>query len=129
MNVAQHIDRAARFFPTGAAIVSDSQVTTYSQLRARIHHVAAGLVAAGVKPGDRVALLLPNIPAFVVAYQACQWVGAVTVSLNVMLTTEELRYVLADSGAGMIFTTETLWPMLAPLADARTVVVCEGTID
>jgi long-chain acyl-CoA synthetase len=129
MNVAEQIDRAARHFPTGTAIAFDGQITTYCQVRAEIKRVAAGLIAAGVRPGDRVALLLPNAPAFVVAYHACHWVGAITVSINVMLTTEELRYLLDDSGATLIFTTEALWPALAPLVDPRKVVICEGRVE
>jgi long-chain acyl-CoA synthetase len=51
-----------------------------------------------------------------------------------MLTTEELRYLLEDSGARFVFTTETLWPALQPLADPepggrRNVVICEGAVD
>src|ERR1051326_5085704 len=103
MNVASHIDRAARHFPSGAAIVFEGQTVTFGELRDHVARVAAGLAGAGVQPGDRVALFLPNTPAFVVAYQACQWIGAVTVSVNVMLTTDELRYLLEDSGARLVF--------------------------
>ncbi|HEX8966648.1 MAG TPA: AMP-binding protein, partial [Chloroflexota bacterium] len=63
-----------------------------------------------------------------------QWLGAITVSANVMLTTDELGYLLEDSGAKLAFTTEALWPALEPLVDShlggrRNVVICEGNLD
>src|SRR5688500_13667023 len=90
MNIAGHIDRAARHFPHEPAILFEGRTITYLELRDQVQRVASGLAAAGVRPGDRVALFLPNTPAFVVAYQACQWLGAVTVSVNVMLATDEI---------------------------------------
>src|SRR5437016_1769658 len=111
VNIASHIDRASRHFPTQPAVIFEGHSMTFAELRDQVQRVAAGLAAAGVQPGDRVALFLPNAPAFVVAYQACQWLGAVTVSVNVMLTTDELRYLLEDSGARFVFTTEALWPV------------------
>ena len=133
MNAADLLDRAARYFPALPALVFEGKSTSYAELRGMVQRVAAGLVDAGVEPGDRVALFLPNIPEFIVAYQACQWAGAVTVSANVMLTTEELRYLLEDSGAKLVFTTESLWQPLAPLVDRlvggpQRVVVCEGAV-
>lgn len=134
MNIANHIDRATRHFADQPAIIFEGQTTTFSELGDQVRRVAAGLGAAGVRAGDRVALLLPNTPSFVLAYQACQWLGAVTVSVNVMLTTEELRYLLEDSGARFVFTTDALWPALEPLMDAQpgdrsNVVICEGSVD
>src|SRR5437588_9611110 len=99
MNVADLLDRAARYFPGQPALIFEGTPTSYAELHQRVKRVAAGLAEAGIEPGDRVALFLPNIPEFVVVYQACQWVGAITVSVNAMLTTDEIRYLLEDSGA------------------------------
>src|SRR5919197_4214896 len=99
MNGADLLDRAARSFPDEPALLFEGKPTSYAELRQTVRRVAAGLVEAGIRPGDRVALFLPTIPEFIVAYQACQWAGAITVSINAMLTTEELRYLLEDSGA------------------------------
>lgn len=133
MNVADMLDRAARHFGDQPAIVAEGASISYRDLQARAAQAATGLAEAGVQPGDRVALFLPNVPEFAVAYFACQWVGAVTVSVNVMLTTDEVRYVLQDSGARVAFTTAALWPALEPLAEPALggldrVVVCEGTV-
>jgi long-chain acyl-CoA synthetase len=133
VNIASHVARAARHFPDQPAILFEGRTITYAEVRDQVQRVAAGLLSAGVRPGDRVALVLPNSPEFVVAYQACQWLGAITVSVNVMLTADELRYLLEDSGAKLIFTTEALWPALDPVVDTylggrRNVVICEGSV-
>jgi acyl-CoA synthetase (AMP-forming)/AMP-acid ligase II len=114
MNVADLLDRAGRHYASESAIVFEGKATSYADLREAVQRVAAGLITAGVQPGERIALFLPNIPEFVVAYQACQRPGAVTVSINVMLTSEELRYLLEDSGATWVFITESLWLALEP---------------
>ena len=133
MNVADLLDTAARHFPAAPAIVFEGRSTTYAALREMVQRAAAGLLDAGVEPGERVALFLPNIPEFVIAYQACQWAGAVAVSVNAMLTTEELQYLLEDSGVKLVFTTQALWPALEPLVQsvlggAHQVVVCDGAV-
>jgi long-chain acyl-CoA synthetase len=130
MNVAQNLERSARLFPDAVAIEFEGRAFTYAELEARVSRAAHGLAALGVGAGDRVALFLPNIPEFAVAYYAAQKVGAVAVSVNALLKTGELRYMLADSGAGVVFTTAALLPEVAPLrgeiATLREVVVCEG---
>jgi len=117
MNIAQNLERAARHFPDRVAIVFEGREVTYGALEAAVDRTAGGLVGLDVEAGDRVALFLPNIPAFAVAYLATQKVGAVAVSINTMLTTEELRYVLEDSGARLLFTAAELLPRVEPLLE------------
>jgi long-chain acyl-CoA synthetase len=130
MNVAQNLERSARLFPEQVAIRFEGRATTYRALEAEASRVAHGLAGLGVGAGDRVALFLPNLPAFVVAYLAAQKVGAVAVSINALLKAEEIRYLLADCGAVAAFTTAALLPELAPvrgvLPSLREIVVCEG---
>ncbi|HKP77050.1 MAG TPA: long-chain fatty acid--CoA ligase [Longimicrobiaceae bacterium] len=130
MNVAQNVERTARLFPEHAAIHFEGREITYRALEAEASRVAHGLAGLGVEPGDRVGLFLPNLPEFAVAYLAAQKAGAVAVSLNALLKTAELRYLLADSGAGVVFTTAELLPEVAPLRPSLpapgVVVVCEG---
>src|SRR4051812_14637640 len=118
MNVAECVARGAREYPDTAAILFEGEGISYGRLHDDVVRIAAGLQALGVQRGDRVALFLPNTPGFPPAYSACQWLGAITVSINVMLTTEELRYILEDSGATLVVTAEALWPRLEPLAPA-----------
>src|SRR5215210_8216115 len=130
MNVAHNLERSARLFPEHFALRFEERAVTYGALEAEASRAAHGLAGLGVGSGDRVALFLPNVPAFVVAYLAAQKVGAVAVSINALLKTEEVRYLLADSGAAVAFTTAELLAELAPargaLPSLREVVVCEG---
>ena len=130
MNVAQNLERSARLFPSAPAIVFEGRTLSYAELEAEASRAAHGLAELGVDVGDRVGLYLPNIPAFAVAYLAAQKLGAVAVSLNALLRTDELRHVLADSGASIVFTTAALLPELASLRgelpSLREIVICEG---
>ena len=75
-----------------------------------------------------MALYLPNIPEFVICYLAAVRVGAIAVSINSMYKSEELKYILNDSGCVLIFTTGDLLPNI-PLDECpsvKQVLVCEG---
>jgi len=130
MNVAENIDRAARHFPERPAVIFEGRVLTYRALQRDVDRAAHALVALGVHAGDRVALYLPNIPEFAIAYLAALKVGAVAVSVNVMLMTEEVRYILDDAGVRVLFATAAQWSQVAPLvgtvASLEHVVTCEG---
>ncbi|MGZ5396930.1 MAG: long-chain-fatty-acid--CoA ligase [Mycobacterium sp.] len=131
MNIARHVARMARAAPRHRAIVFEGASIDYATLDAHAARLARSLARAGIRPGDRVALYLPNIPAFPLAYLAVQRVGGVAVSLNPTLTTEEVQYILNDSGARVVFTVGDLvrnvprdrCPALAH------VVACEGEAD
>ncbi|HWC04443.1 MAG TPA: AMP-binding protein, partial [Methylomirabilota bacterium] len=133
MNIARAVERAARHVPRQTAILFEDRQVGYLELNRAANRTAHGLAAWGVGAGDRVALFLPNVPAFAVAYQAVLKLGAIAVSVNVMLTTEELAALLDDSGARVVFTVGGLWPRLAPLAGGvlrrDRVVICEGEVD
>jgi long-chain acyl-CoA synthetase len=64
------------------ALVSDERVTTYGDLRRQVAGLRGGLVRLGVQPGDRVAILCANTPAFVVSYLAVLGIGAVAVPID-----------------------------------------------
>jgi long-chain acyl-CoA synthetase len=82
-----------------------------------------------VSRGDRVAIYLPNVPEFAVAYYAAQKLGAIAVSINSIFKTEEVRYLLDDSGAKVVFTVAELAGFVPPDCHAlkhRVVVDAEG---
>jgi long-chain acyl-CoA synthetase len=91
-------DVAQRNGAKPALIFADTPIS-YADLNARIERAANGLAARGVAKGDRVALLVPNIPEFVVAYYAILRCGAIVVPINVLYKAEEISYVLQDSEA------------------------------
>ena len=102
LNLAVILRESAASRPDAPALLYDGGMMTYAQLDARSDEVAAGLAAAGITPGERVALQLPNIPEFPVAYFGILKAGAVVVPLNVLLRAPEISYQLADSGARML---------------------------
>lgn len=128
MNVAHHVARAARIHPRHPAIVFEGASIDYATLDAHAGRLACSLIEAGVRPGDRVALYLPNVPAFPLAYLAIQRAGGIAVSLNPTLTADEVQYIVDDSGARVVFTVGDLVANV-PQDRCRSVahvVVCEG---
>jgi len=86
---------AANFFEAGI-------VLSYRDLAEKTRSLAAGLSARGIGFGDRVGVMLPNIPAFPLTWLALARIGAIMVPVNVRYTPREVAYVLTDSGAGTI---------------------------
>jgi crotonobetaine/carnitine-CoA ligase len=85
----------------------DDEPATWTRARfaREVDGLAAALHAAGVQPGDRVALVLPNCPVFLLAWTATTVMGAVAVCLDPRLTRDELEYALGHSGAALVITT------------------------
>lgn len=82
-----------------AAIRMDGQTWSYQDLDEQASRVAGGLQTLGINPGDRVAIMLPNIPEFVFSYFGIQKLGAVAVPFNTTYKGREISYILRDSGA------------------------------
>lgn len=106
MNIAHNLERGARFFPNKTALIFEGKSFTYKQLDRLANRVANSLRGLGISRGDRVALFLPNIPEFVIAYLGILKIGAVAVSLNVMLKSGEVKFILNDCSAKVLITTE-----------------------
>jgi len=88
--------------------------TTYTELLHAVDRAAEALRAAGVRAGDRVALVLPNCPQHVVAFYAALRLGAVVVEHNPLYTGSELKHQLADCGAKVV----VCWDKTAPVIDS-----------
>lgn len=110
MNIAQNIERGAKFFPDKPAIIFEGAQLQYGDLNTRVNRLANALKANGIGRGDRVALYLPNIPQFAVCYLAILKAGAIAVSINAIFKSAEVKYIVNDSGAKLIFTTGELLP-------------------
>jgi long-chain acyl-CoA synthetase len=85
---------------------------TYAQLGALVERFAAALSKLGVKKGDRVAIMLPNSPHFIIAFFAAMRLGAVVVNTNPTYTARELKHQLSDSGAETIVLLNLFYPRL-----------------
>jgi long-chain acyl-CoA synthetase len=112
MNIAQSVECGVRLWPDKPALIFEEEVFTYRELEEMASRVANGLSRLGVERGDRVALFLPNIPGWAFFYLALQKIGAIAVSLNATLKSEEAGFIINDSGAKAVVTTETLRPQV-----------------
>lgn len=104
----------------GTVVAMDflSATTTYAQLGEQVDRAAAALLRAGVRAGDRVALIMPNCPQHVVAFYATLRIGAIVAEHNPLAPALELRAQLEAHGARVVVAWEhsvaTLWPDEAP---------------
>jgi long-chain acyl-CoA synthetase len=97
--LAQIVRDVAQCDGSKPALIFEDQPISYAELDLRIEHAANGLALSEVAHGDRVAILLPNIPEFVVAYYAVLRCGGIVVPINVLYRAEEIAYILQDSEA------------------------------
>jgi long-chain acyl-CoA synthetase len=102
-NLAAGLLRTAERFPDRPALRLGDDVMTYAQLDDASARVVTYLRSCGVRPGDRVGLMLPNVPQFAVAYYGILRAGAVVVPMNPLLKGREVDFYLDDSeAAGML---------------------------
>ncbi len=104
LNLASLLERSARMWPRLPAVARGARVLhDYASLAGRAARMAAALQDAGLAPGDRVALVARNHPAYVETLFACWWAGLVAVPVNSKLHPRELAFVLDDSAARLVF--------------------------
>ena len=112
------MDRAAQEGGEKTAYVIGDRRVTFSAVYQDVLCVAEGLRAAGVKKGERVAIVHRNAPEFVVAYFALNRLGAIAVPINFMVQKpDELAYMLRDCGALGVVTQEEFLPGLLGAAE------------
>lgn len=105
-NLAVILRETADASPGKAVAVYAGGQLAYRELDALSDRLAVGLEAAGLRPGDAVALQLPNIWQFLVAYFGILKAGGMAVPLNVLLKAPEVAFYLGDSGAKILITLE-----------------------
>jgi long-chain acyl-CoA synthetase len=108
-------------FPENPALIFQGKVISYRRLDEMVARCAGALLALGVTPGDKVALILPNLIQTVVASFATFRLGAVVVPNNPLYTDRELEHQLSDSGAQVVFCFDVLVPRLIKLRDRTAV--------
>ena len=111
------LDRTAEVFPHKEAVVYRSQRWTYSQFAARVNQLASALRNWGLRQGDRVAFLVPNIPPMLEAHFAIPLAGGVLVAINTRLCPEDIRYIVNDSGARLLFVDTEFSHLVAPVRE------------
>ena len=108
LNLAVLLEESAREKPEKPALIQGEDVLTHIGLRDASKKFANALVTLGVQPGDKVALMVPNVPQFAIAYYGILGVGATVVPLNVLLKAPEVAYHLEDSDAVALVVWEGL---------------------
>ncbi|MER7399083.1 long-chain fatty acid--CoA ligase [Streptomyces sp. NPDC000151] len=102
LSLATILTEAARRRPDHLALVEGERRITFAELWRQARTQAAALVALGVRPGDKVALMAPNTAEFPRAYYAILAAGAVVVPVHLLLSPGEVAHVLRDSGAKLL---------------------------
>ncbi|MEV6968292.1 long-chain fatty acid--CoA ligase [Hamadaea sp. NPDC051192] len=106
-NLAENLTASAAKVPDQIAVKLADRTLTFAELDDAAARVAGYLRLTGVQPGDRVGLMLPNVPEFAVLYYGILRAGAVVVPMNPLLKAREIDYYLDDSGASGMFTWHT----------------------
>jgi len=121
------LNQTALKFPDHTALLFYGKKTTYAELNALANRFSHALSSLGVRKGDRVALMLPNIPQMVIAYYGTLRLGAVAVPTNPLYHEHELEIQLKDSGAETLVAVDMFYPVIAhvlPRTNVRTLVLC-----
>jgi long-chain acyl-CoA synthetase len=117
-NLAYNLTSTAEQHPDRPALRLEQEVLTYAELDDASARVAGFLRERGIEPGDRVGIMLPNVPAFAITYYGVLRAGGVVVPMNVLLKQREVAFYLGDPEAKLLFA----WHQFA---DAATEVAAE----
>jgi long-chain acyl-CoA synthetase len=110
VTVPQLLEEAARRFPRAVCLLYAENQLNYAQTNQLVNRLAAALAGLGVKKGDRIGLLLPNLPSFVLAYFAIFKLGGIVVAINPQYTSREITQRLTDSELSILFALNDLVP-------------------
>ncbi|HNX72272.1 acyl-CoA synthetase [Rivihabitans pingtungensis] len=129
-----YLERAAYVYPTRLSVVYNDRQFTWAQTYERCRRLASALVKAGVKPGDTVATMLPNVPAMYEAHFGIPMSGAVLNTLNTRIDSESVAFMLRHGEAKVLLTDPeyadivgNALEMMAPEERPRVVDVADAT--
>ena len=106
------LHKSTKAFPEKIAIIFGEQEISYAQLEVLSNRFANALIELGIKKGGRVALFLPNIPQFIIAYFGILKAGAVATAISPLHREREVEYQLRDSEAGTIIALDSLYAIV-----------------
>lgn len=106
------LSKSADEFPENTAIVFYGKKIGYKELNIQANKLANALITHGVKRGDRVGLMLPNIPQAVIGYYGILKAGAIVVEISPLYVEKELKHLIYDSGAKVIITLDFIYPRI-----------------
>jgi long-chain acyl-CoA synthetase len=124
MLLQDYLEQTAARTPDATALVADDQRMSFRALDASANAIARGLIAAGVRPGDRVAICLDNRPETVIAIFGTLKAGAAFVMVNASMKSQKLEYLLRHSGAkALVITGARLGPIASMLDEIDSLAV------
>src|SRR6056297_3803700 len=112
-----HLQRAAEVFPDTLAVVHGPHRKTYVEYADRVTRLASALAAMGIRPGDVVATMLPNIPAQAEAHFGVPACGGVLNTINTRLEADTVAYILDHGGAKALLVDPQFLPVAAEAID------------
>lgn len=115
ITVVHGFERSAKEFPNKDALIFIDAKLSFKKTQSMVNKIANALIDMGVKPGDKVAMLLPNMPQIVAASYAVWKIGAVVVMNNPLYTDHELEYQFNNSESSILFTLDLLGPRMIAL--------------
>jgi long-chain acyl-CoA synthetase len=130
-NLALDLREAAQMYPDRPVIRLDDTIITYAQLDDLSARAAGWLLERGLRPGDPVGVMTPNVPHFPVFYYGVLRAGGAVVPMNPLLKAREVAHYLGDSGARLVLAWETAAEEAAAgaaTAGAGAVIVGAGTL-
>ena len=117
MTLAEALKRSAQIYPESTALLFMGKHLSYAELDRLVNRFARALLDLGVKKGDKVAMLLPNLPQTVIAVYAAFRIGAVAVMNNPLYTERELEYQFNDSDSKVLVSLDLLHPRILKIKD------------
>lgn len=108
MSLVSLLEESARRHKDRTALVLGDEQVTYHELWQQVRQYAGALQNQGVKRGDRVALLIPNVTAFPRLYYAVLALGAIVVPIHALLKSKEIEHILNDCGASLLVVAASL---------------------
>src|SRR5437588_10194958 len=106
------LDQTVSKYPGHTAIIYYGARLSYAQLSSLANRFATALQKLGIQKGDRVAIALPNIPQYPIAFYGALRAGAVVVPTNPLYTEREMQYQLAESGARVMLMLDMFYPVV-----------------
>jgi long-chain acyl-CoA synthetase len=114
-SVFSMLEGSARRFPDRPSMAWFGRHMSYRFLLREVERFSAALAGLGVKRGDRVGLILPNSPQYVIAFYGTVRIGAVIVGNNPLYTRREMEHQLKDAGIQVVVVLDQLYPNFAPV--------------
>lgn len=117
LSLPEMLTEAIHRYGDQSAIYFYGEEITYNQLGEMVQSFAASLQEQGLEKGDRVALMLPNCPPYIISYYGILLAGGMVAQVNPLLVDKELAHILIDSGSKTIVIYEPLLPVLHAIID------------